>query len=146
MFCYWSWLLRRSFIALQCFIFDLSIRWHYLPTQMSTCLSKLWPCYEQCLHSLCKCPHIIYLSNVIVPSLKEVEWGEHWYSSFPFPPFFKCNKYFLYSPPPSPFPFPLLETCQELDSLRWAVKGIERVIHTEPGFFVLHQKACCWPA
>lgn len=106
----------------------------------------LWPCYEQCSYSLCKCPCIIYLSNIIVPSLKEVEWGEHRHKSFPFPPFFKCNKYFLSSPPPFPFPFPHLETCQELGSLRWAIEGTERVIHTEPGFFVLHHKVCCWPA
>lgn len=84
---------------------------------------QLWPYYEQCLHSMCRCPCIIYLSNIIVPSLKEVEWGEHRHSSFPFPPFFKCNKYFLCSPSPSPSPFPFLETCQELDSLRWAIEG-----------------------
>lgn len=121
MFCCWNWLLKRSFIALQCFIFDLSPN-----------LPKLWPCCEQRVPSLSKCPCIIYWGSIIAPSLKEVEWGEQRSSSFPFPPFFKCNKYFLCSPPPSPSPFPLLETCQEVDSLRWAIEGTEKLIHTEP--------------
>lgn len=64
----------------------------------------------------------------------------------PSPHFLNVTNTFYVPLPPSPFPFPFLETCQELDSLRWAIEGTERVIHTEPGFFVLHHKACCWPA
>lgn len=84
---------------------------------------QLWPCHEQCLHSMCKCPCIICLSNKIVPSLKEVEWGEHRHSSSPSPHFLNVTNTF-YIPLPLPLsPSPFWRRVRNLDSLRWAIEG-----------------------